>query len=112
MNILEYSVLWSMAALFAISASLNLTGPNFVKEEFENWNYPFWLRYAVGACEIAAAIAFLVPGWSGYGALVALTILTGVLFSLFKTSEWLRMMLPALMFAISIGVLLQNWNGT
>lgn len=110
MSVLEMIVLWSMAAIFVISSSLNLIGPAFIKEEFANWNYPSWFRFLVGTFEMTAAILFLIPHTGVYGALFALPILIGVIFSLWKTKEWLRMMLPALLLALAVGVLIQHWD--
>lgn len=105
MSLLEQIVIWSLAAIFVGSAGLNLTGPDFVREEFEKWGYPSWLRFAVAAMEVAAAMLLVVPAMRSLGALLALAILVAVVFSLGRTREWLRMQFPLLMGALCVGLL-------
>ncbi len=105
MSILEQIVMWSLAIIFAGSAGLNLAGPEFVREEFEKWNYPSWLRFAVAVMEFAAAALLLMEGTRVYGAILALAILASVIFSMTKTREWLRMQFPLLMAALCVGLL-------
>jgi uncharacterized membrane protein YphA (DoxX/SURF4 family) len=105
MSILEQIVMWSLAAIFAGSAALNLAGPEFVREEFEKWHYPSWLRLAVAAMEFTAAALLLATGTRAYGAMLALLILAAVVFSMARTREWLRMQFPLLMGALCIGLL-------
>lgn len=105
MSLLEQIVIWSLAAIFVGSAGLNLTGPDFVREEFEKWGYPSWLRFAVAAMEVAAAVLLVVPATRSLGALLALAILAAVVFSLGRTREWLRMQFPLLMGALCVGLL-------
>ena len=105
MSLLEQIVIWSLAAIFVGSAGLNLTGPDFVREEFEKWGYPSWLRFAVAAMEVAAAVLLGGPATRSLGALLALAILVAVVFSLGRTREWLRMQFPLLMGALCVGLL-------
>lgn len=105
MSILEQIVMWSLAIIFAGSAGLNLAGPEFVREEFEKWNYPSWLRFAVAGMEFAAAALLVAAGTRPYGAILALAILAAVVFSMAKTREWLRMQFPLLMGALCVGLL-------
>lgn len=105
MDMLEQIVVWSLVLILVGSAYLNLTGPEFVKAEFAHWNYPSWLRVAVGVMELAASAALLFASTRSYGALLALAVLAGVVFSLGKTREWLRMQFPLLMGALCIGLL-------
>ncbi|WP_165899930.1 DoxX family protein [Borborobacter arsenicus] len=103
---LEQITVWALVLIFVGSAYLNLTGPEFVKAEFAHWNYPPWLRLAVGIMELAAAAGLLFATSRSLGALLALAILAGVVFSLGKTQEWLRMQFPLLMGALCIGLIL------
>lgn len=105
MSILEHIVIWSLAAIFVGSAGLNLTGPDFVREEFEKWNYPSWLRLAVAVMELGAAALLLMTATRSWGAVLALLILAAVVFSLARTREWLRMQFPLLMGALCVGLL-------
>jgi hypothetical protein len=105
MSILEQIVMWSLAAIFAGSAALNLAGPEFVREEFEKWHYLSWLRLAVAAMEFTAAALLLATGTRAYGAMLALLILAAVVFSMARTREWLRMQFPLLMGALCVGLL-------
>ncbi|WP_311029597.1 DoxX family protein [Mesorhizobium koreense] len=105
MSILEQIVMWSLAAIFAGSAGLNLAGPEFVREEFEKWHYPSWLRLAVAAMEFTAAALLLATATRAYGAMLALLILAAVVFSMARTQEWLRMQFPLLMGALCVGLL-------
>jgi hypothetical protein len=106
MSLLEQIVVWSLALILAGSAYLNLTRPDFVTEEFAHWGYPSWLPIAVGVAELLSAGALLFASTRDYGALLSLVVLAGVVFSLSKTQEWLRMQFPLLMAALCIGLLL------
>jgi len=91
--------------IFVGSAGLNLAGPEFVREEFEKWNYPSWLRPAVAVMEFTAAALLLMTATRTLGALLALLVLAAVVFSLARTREWLRMQFPLLMGALCVGLL-------
>jgi uncharacterized membrane protein YphA (DoxX/SURF4 family) len=106
MSILEQIVMWSLAAIFVGSAGLNLAGPDFVREEFEKWRYPAWLRLAVGVMELTAAALLLIAATRTWGAMLALLILAAVIFSMARTREWLRMQFPLLMGALCVGLLI------
>lgn len=99
-------VAWSLILVLVSSAWLNFSGPSYVVEEFTHWGYPHWLRFAVGATELASAALLVMPATRPAGALIALLVLGGVVFSLFKTREWLRMEFPLLMAALCIGLVL------
>jgi uncharacterized membrane protein YphA (DoxX/SURF4 family) len=105
MSILEQIVIWSLAIIFVGSAGLNLAGPEFVREEFEKWNYPSWLRPAVAVMEFTAAALLLMTTTQTWGAVLALLILAAVVFSMARTREWLRMQFPLLMGALCVGLL-------
>jgi len=109
-NTIEPTVLYSLAAIFLASSALNISGPAFIREEFRNWHYPPWLRYAVGCCELGAAAGFVIPGYQAHGALLAIAVLIGVFVSLLRTREWLRMMLPAILASLSISLLVDHWD--
>ena len=103
---LEQIVVWSLVLIFLSSAWLNFTGPGFVTAEFAHWGYPSWLRFAVGSAEVLASAALLTPPFRAWGAVLALAVLAGVVFSLSKTREWLRMEFPLLLAALCVGLLL------
>jgi uncharacterized membrane protein YphA (DoxX/SURF4 family) len=94
-----------LAAAMAIAAALNLSGPGFIREEFARWGYPPLLRLGVGAAEALAALLLLLPATRGAGALLAVGVLAGVLFTLARDRAWLRCEYPAFLAAVALLIL-------
>ena len=46
---------------------------------FERWGYPIWLRWLVGAIEVAGGILLLVPWVASYAALAVGVVMVGAL---------------------------------
>lgn len=93
---------WVLVAVFAWAGALNLYGPSFVRAEFQRWGYPRGLRLAVGGAEWLAAVLLLWPASRFFGATVGLAILFGVVLSLGRTREWMRLEYPAVLITLCI----------
>lgn len=95
------TVVGGLAALLAVvflwAGALNLTGPSFVRAEFDKWGYPAFMRIAVGLVEISAAAMLFWPHGQRSGAAIGGVVLVGVVVSLLRTREWLRLEYPAVL---------------
>ena len=66
-----------LAAAFLVAGAFKLAGAEVMVKQFEAIGLGQWLRYLTGVLEIAAAVLIVLPGWSGYGALLLLPIMLG-----------------------------------
>jgi len=73
--------LWVLQALlgaaFLMAGGAKLAGADPVVQQFDIIGMGQWLRYLTGALEVVAAILLVVPGKSGYGALLVSCIMVG-----------------------------------
>ncbi|MBZ7924784.1 DoxX family protein [Ensifer adhaerens] len=88
-----------LAIVLAWAGLLNLAAPAFVRAEFEKWGYPPALRVLVGLMELCAAVLLLWPNGQRLGALIGGLVLLGVVASLLRTREWLRLEYPLVLLA-------------
>jgi uncharacterized membrane protein YphA (DoxX/SURF4 family) len=96
-----------LALAFTWAAALNLTGPDFIRSEFDAWGYPKWLRPLVGLLELAAAAALLFPASRVFGATLGAAILVGVVTTLARDRAWMRLEYPLVLLALCAYVGLQ-----
>jgi uncharacterized membrane protein YphA (DoxX/SURF4 family) len=105
------AALWAaatlLALLFASSALPKLTGAQLA--DFTRWGYPAWFMTAVGALELASAVAILVPRLALIGAAGMSAVLLGALLTIAThmgaDSARLPLTLGALALAIFVGAL-------
>jgi uncharacterized membrane protein YphA (DoxX/SURF4 family) len=50
-----------LALAFAGSGITKLLGVEMQIKNLESWGYPLWFRFPIGLCEIAFAIALMIP---------------------------------------------------
>lgn len=96
---IEIALSTLLAIVLAWAGVLNLIAPAFVRSEFEKWGYPPALRILVGLMELCAAALLLWPTGHRIGALIGCLVLLGVIASLLRTREWLRLEYPAVLLA-------------
>ncbi len=100
-----------LAAALAWAGCLNLTGPDFIRAEFKAWGFPDRLRIVVGALEWTAAAALLIPPLRLIGCVIAIGILLGVLATLFRQRQYLRLEYPLVLLSLVlmvVGTLVQS----
>jgi DoxX-like protein len=105
------SIACTLAAAFIWAGALNLSGPDFVQLEFERWGYSRGLRVAVGLTEWSAAALLLASAYRLAGALLGLAVLIGVVISLGRTREWMRIEYPVVLIMLSFVVAAASWPG-
>ncbi|HEY9278977.1 MAG TPA: DoxX family protein [Eoetvoesiella sp.] len=91
---------WLLAAVFAHAAYLNLTGPAFIRDEFQRWGFPAWFRYLVGALELLALILGLFSATRLAGMVMLGALLLGVCWTLAKEADWHRLAFPLVLMAL------------
>jgi len=99
-----------LALAFAFAATLNLSGPQFIRTSFDAWGYPTWLRLLVGVLELAAAVALLFPASRPFGATLGAVILVGVLATLARDRVWMRLEYPLFLLALCAFIGLQAFG--
>ena len=65
-----------------------LTPDEFWTESFARWGYPSWFRVLVGAVELAAGAALVIPWVASYGALALSLIMAGAWGTLAHEGRW------------------------
>jgi putative oxidoreductase len=67
----------ALAVQFVVAGTLKVTGDPLMVDMFTDIGAGQWLRYAVGALEVAGALGLLVPRLSGAAALGIAALMTG-----------------------------------
>ena len=70
-----------LAAMFMSVGGLKLTGAPPLVALFDAIGIGQWFRYVTGSIEVVSAVALLVPGWAGFGALVLIPTMVGAVFT-------------------------------
>ena len=70
-----------LAAMLMFVGGLKLTGAPQLVALFDAIGIGQWFRYVTGSIEVVSAVALLVPGWAGFGALVLIPTMVGAVFT-------------------------------
>lgn len=91
-----------LAVVMARAGWLNLSAPDFIRAEFRAWGYSDRLRVAVGVLEWIAAATLLIPPLRLIGCGVAVVILLGVLATLWRHREFMRLEYPVVLLVVTL----------
>ena len=94
---------WITAAVFLLGSVINATGAKGVKEEFDHWGLPQWMRYLAAAMELTTAVLLVVPGTALLGCLVGACVMAGAIATLLKHKEYKHAIAPVTLLA-ALGV--------
>src|SRR5258706_14184149 len=89
-----------LAAVLARAGWLNLAAPDFIRAEFRAWGLSDRLRVTVGVLEWIAAAGILIPPLRLIGCSIAAAIMLGVLSTLLRQREFMRLEYPAVLLAL------------
>jgi uncharacterized membrane protein YphA (DoxX/SURF4 family) len=98
-------MVWILAAAMAAAAVVNFRGPAVVVQEFRQLGYPAWLRPAVALAESVCTLLLLVPLTQTAGAWLSALILLGVLVSIARQGDSLRLHYPLVLLALSVALI-------
>jgi hypothetical protein len=70
-----------LAVVFGFSALVHLVGAQFLVEAYEAWQYPEGLRLTVGALQLVAAVAILMPRHATPAAAVLAMLMGGAVYT-------------------------------
>jgi uncharacterized membrane protein YphA (DoxX/SURF4 family) len=93
---------WLLACLFVWAGALNIIGPKFIRDEFDSWHYPSWLRMAAGATEWLAAFLLIWPHLRIIGCVVGILVLLGVILTLLRDRQLMRLEYPLVLLALTV----------
>jgi uncharacterized membrane protein YphA (DoxX/SURF4 family) len=93
---------WLLACIFVWAGALNIVGPKFIRDEFNSWHYPQWLRLAAGASEWLAAVLLIWPRFRLIGCLVGVVVLFGVIVTLLRVGQLMRLEYPLVLLALAV----------
>ena len=65
------------------------SGPRFLRDAFEKWNYGTLVRLVTGTLEIVAALMLAHPDLRGWGIALAALIMFGAIITLLKHEQYL-----------------------
>ena len=85
----------SVAALFGLIGTVQLAGPQFVRDAYRRWDYPQRLRLVTGALDIVAAVMLVLPSLRGWGIALCALLTFGSVVILLSHRQYLYA-LPAL----------------
>lgn len=68
-----------LAQMFVPMGWVKFDSDGFWTAAFERWGYPIWMRWLVGAIEVAGGILLLVPWVASYAALAVGVVMLGAL---------------------------------
>jgi uncharacterized membrane protein YphA (DoxX/SURF4 family) len=84
-NLVKNLALWviqlGLAFMFLKAGILKLTGNPMMVQIFAVIGIGQWFRYLTGVLEVTGAIGLLIPGLSGYAALLLAAVMTGAVLS-------------------------------
>lgn len=83
-------------------------GDGFWTAAFAAWGYPAWFRVVVGAVEITAGIALLIPPLASYAALALAVVMMGAWSTLAHDLRWREMATVAL-YGVMLGWIAVVW---
>lgn len=68
---------------------------------FERWGYPAWFRVAIGAAEVAGAVALVLPWTASYGSGLLIAVMLGAWVTRFTDGRmvdvaWISLYITAL----------------
>ena len=52
---------WTLGVLLTVIGVVQLSGPRFLKDQYELWDYPQGARLVTGFLDVAAAVMILAP---------------------------------------------------
>jgi len=95
-----YLICCTLAGLFLWSGWLLLFGPAYIAEEFRKWNYPDWLRVAVGVSEWSIAGMLLLQLVPRIAILWAASIMVAVIVTFIRDRQYKRLDMPLMLTAL------------
>ena len=94
-------VLWVLsallAALYLAAGGSKLAGAQQHVEHFAKWGYPDWFRLLVGALEVAAGIALLIPRAAIVASATLAVVMAGAVYTHVRHDEAAQAMVPAVL---------------
>ncbi|HUK00930.1 MAG TPA: DoxX family protein [Steroidobacteraceae bacterium] len=100
-------VLSGIAALFfLVDSAIHIGMPTQVVEAFQQLGYPLGTSRAIGAAELIAAVLYLVPRTTIFGAILLTGVLGGAIAAHMRIGDAL---FPTYIFPVLVGLIL--WGG-
>lgn len=91
-----------LALIFIPMGLIKLTGTEGTREMFQQWGYQPWFMYLIGAMEVAAGIAVLVPRVATYAAGFLGVEMLGALVTLVVNGQWAVAVVPIAVGALAL----------
>ena len=86
-----------LAALFLMAGGSKLAGVEMHIQNFARWGWPDWMRIAIGAIEVTAAVLLLIPRIAFFGACTLMVVMMGAIHThLFRATGEASMVVPPL----------------
>lgn len=90
----ENIIIYLLVVIFSIGFVVNVTGPNFVRNEFYRWGLPQWLRLAIGIIEGVIALFLFLKLWVLATLVTASLIMTSAVLIVLYNQEMRRALVP------------------
>lgn len=99
-----------LAALYLAAGGSKLLGAQQHLEHFSKWGYPGWFRLLIGAVEVAAGIALLVPRAAFLASLTLAVVMAGAVYTHFRHDEAAQAVVPVVLLALVALVGYVRWS--
>lgn len=88
-------LIYVLAAIFLLSGGAKLAGLPFEIAAFERWGYPLWFMYAIGAAEVAGALALAINFLRHLAAPALSLLMLGAIGTHILHAEWPMMLIAS-----------------
>jgi hypothetical protein len=99
-------VAWSLAVILALTGLVQLAGLRFVRQAYENWEYPRGIHRVAGSLEIVAAAFLVMSPTRVWGVALAGMILFVAVVTLLSHRQYLAALPGMIMMAALVPALL------
>jgi uncharacterized membrane protein YphA (DoxX/SURF4 family) len=89
-----------LAALFVLAGSMKFANAEQAGERFAGYGYPDWFRVLIGAVEIGAGLALLIPRTTFYAAAALGVVMAGAVFTHLRQGEIPQSAVPLVLLVV------------
>lgn len=90
-----------LGVLYLMTGGFKLSGSEMMVGQFEHWGYPIWFMYLVGVYEVVTAFLLFRGSTRFYGAVAAMVVMLGAIFTHLKAGEITLAAAPLVLFVLA-----------
>ena len=90
------------------AGTVNLVGPESVRDSFARWGYPAGFHRVTGGLEVTAGVLLLIPATSRAGAIGSVAILLAAVMTLIRYRDWKHLPVAVVLTAVAAAVTIRG----